>query len=82
MKEVRREGVKAARHLRGDLYEVRADSERVIYRVLFALEGERSQILLSLAAFNKKTQRTHLTQMRVAERRLQDWRSRSRAARS
>lgn len=82
MKEVRREGARAARHLHGDLYEVRADGERVVYRVLFATEGERGQVLLSLAAFNKKTQRTPPEQIRLAERRLHDWRSRSRAATS
>jgi phage-related protein len=80
MAEVRREGARAARHLRGEIYEVRADGERVIYRVLFATEGERGQVLLSLVAFNKKTQRTPPEQIRLAERRLRDWRSRSRAA--
>ncbi len=35
-----------------------------------------------LAAFNKKTQRTPPEQIRLAERRLRDWRSRSRAATS
>lgn len=80
MKEVRREGARAARHLRGDLYEVRADGERVIYRLLFAVEGERAQILLSLSAFKKKTQATPLEQIKLAERRLRDWRSRSRTA--
>jgi phage-related protein len=77
MQEVRREGARAARHLRDDLYEVRADGERVIYRVLFATEGERNQVLLSLSAFNKKTRRTPPEQIRLAERRLRDWRSRS-----
>ena len=43
MKEVRVEGVRAARHLQGELYEVRADGRRVIYRVLFAREGGRGQ---------------------------------------
>jgi phage-related protein len=57
MKEVRREGVRAARHLQGELFEVRADGERVIYRVLFAREGEQNQVLLSLVAFKKKTQK-------------------------
>ncbi len=80
MAEVRREGARAARHLRDDIYEVRADGERVIYRILFATEGNRSQVLLSLVAFNKKTQRTPPEQIRLAERRLRDWRSRSCAA--
>lgn len=48
MKEVRDHGLIAARHLRGEIYEVRADGDRVIYRVLFAAEGEREQILLAL----------------------------------
>jgi phage-related protein len=78
MQEVRREGAQAARHLRGDLFEVRADGERVIYRILFAREGVRGQILLSLVAFNKKTQKTPPQQIELAARRLHDWRSRAR----
>lgn len=80
MKDVRREGVTAARHLRGELFEVRADGDRVIYRVLFAQEGEHSQMLLSLVAFNKKTQKTPPAQIELAMRRLRDWRSRARRA--
>jgi phage-related protein len=80
MKEVRREGTRAARHLRGDLFEVRADGGRVIYRILFAREGERSQVLLSLVAFKKKTQKTPPAQIELAARRLRDWRSRARGA--
>jgi len=80
MKEVRVEGVRAARHLQGELYEVRADGRRVIYRVLFAREGERGQVLLSLVAFKKKTQKTPIAQIELAARRLRDWRSRSREA--
>lgn len=79
MKEVRREGISASRHLRGDIYEVRADGERVIYRVLFAQEGEHSQVLLSLEAFKKKTQRTPPEKIQLAERRLRDWRASSRS---
>jgi phage-related protein len=81
MQEVRREGLRAARHLREDIYEVRADGQRVIYRVLFATEGQQGQILLSLVAFNKKTQRTLPEQIRLAQRRLRDWRAHSRTAR-
>jgi hypothetical protein len=36
----------------------RRDGDRVIYRVLFAEEGSRGQVLLSLEAFKKKTQKT------------------------
>ena len=78
MAEVRRDGTRGARHLQEDIYEVRADGERVIYRVLFATEGNRNQVLLSLVAFNKKTQRTPPEQIKLAKRRLHDWRSRSR----
>ena len=78
MKEVRVEGVRAARHLQGELFEVRADGGRVIYRVLFAREGERGQVLLSLVAFKKKTQKTPPAQIELAARRLRDWRSRAR----
>jgi hypothetical protein len=34
MSEVRRDGLRAARHLRGELFEVRADGDHVIYRIL------------------------------------------------
>jgi len=78
MKEVRREGTRTARHLRGDLFEVRADGERVIYRILFAREGTHGQILLSLVAFNKKTRKTPPQQIQLAASRLRDWRSRAR----
>jgi len=78
MKEVRRRGMQAARHLSGEIFEVRADGERVIYRVLFATEGAHSQVLLSLVAFNKKTQKTPPAEIRLAQRRLGDWRSRRR----
>lgn len=36
MAEVRDRGLAAARHLDGDLWEVRVDGDRVIYRILFA----------------------------------------------
>jgi phage-related protein len=78
MQEVRREGTRAARHLRGELYEVRADGERVIYRILFAREGTHRQILLSLVAFNKKTQKTPPQQIELAASRMRDWRLRAR----
>lgn len=35
MRDVATVGVKAARHLRGDIYEVRADGDRQAYRLLF-----------------------------------------------
>lgn len=76
MAAVQRDGVLAARHLRGDIYEVRAKGDGSIYRVLFAREGRRGQVLLALSAFQKKTQRTPRREIELAGRRLTDWRAR------
>jgi phage-related protein len=46
--------------------------------LLFATEGRRSQILLALKAFEKKSQRTPPGTIALAETRLADWRSRAR----
>lgn len=48
MKEVATDGLTAARHLRGEIYELRADAERSSYRILLAVEGKRGQVLLVL----------------------------------
>ena len=77
MKDVQVNGLDAARHLQGDLYEVRADGRQATYRVLFATEGARSQVLLGLSAFSKKTQKTPSGEIALAERRLRDWRGRA-----
>lgn len=76
MREVKRKGLVAARHLDKEIYEVRADGKRVIYRVLFAPQGRDNRILLSLEAFKKKTQRTPIQSIRLAKRRLRDWEQR------
>jgi phage-related protein len=76
MEEVRDRGLRAARHLEGDIWEVRVDGDRVIYRILFAEEGSRGQVLLALDGFNKKTQTTPRTAIELAKRRLADWRRR------
>jgi phage-related protein len=76
MKDVTVEGLPVARHLRGDIYEVRADGDRASYRLLFALEGRRGTILLALEAFRKTSQKTPRRTIALAERRLGDWRSR------
>jgi phage-related protein len=78
MQEVREEGLVAARKLRGDIWEVRADGNRVIHRVLFSQEGRRGLVLLALAGFTKKTPRTPPDLIALAEKRLTDWRSRGR----
>jgi phage-related protein len=78
MADVRVNGLEVARHLGGHIWEVRATGDRVIYRVLFATEGTRSQILLALSTFNKKTQKTPPAEIALAQRRLADWRRRAR----
>jgi phage-related protein len=76
MKEVRQQGLQAARHLDGEIYEVRADGKGVIYRVLFAPQGNHKQVFLSLEALKKKTQKTPPQTIRLAKRRLLDWQRR------
>ncbi len=70
MNDVAEHGLKVARHLRNDIYEVRADGKDVIYRVLFATEGRNSQILLALEFFVKKSQKTPSAVIDTAETRL------------
>lgn len=76
MKEVRDHGTRYARHLDGDIWEVRASGDRVIYRVLFAEEGTRGRVLLALDAFDKKTQKTPPQRIATAKQRLRSWRTR------
>jgi phage-related protein len=82
MEDVRDQGLRAARHLDGDIWEVRVDGDRVIYRILFAEEGSRGQILLALDGFNKKTQKTPRATIELAKRRLTDWRQRGQQKRA
>jgi phage-related protein len=77
MKEVAVAGMSTARHLRGDIYEVRALAGTRSFRLLFAAQGRSAHILLALSAFEKKTQRTPHREIELAERRLRDWRSRA-----
>lgn len=81
MKEVAATGLTLARHVRGEIWEVRAFSETKGYRILFAPEGKKGRILLALEAFSKKTQKTPDRLLTLAERRLGDWRSRARRGR-
>jgi phage-related protein len=80
MKEVATRGLPAAKHLRGDLYEVRSDAATRSFRLLFSAEGRYSQVLLSLSAFVKKTQKT-VRELDLAESRLSDWHARGAAKR-
>ncbi len=81
MEEVAERGLEAARQLRGDIYEVRADGDRQAFRVLFAAEAYYGQVLLALHGFSKKTQKTPPQYIRLAETRLKDWRARGGAMR-
>jgi phage-related protein len=76
MREVSADGLMAAKHLRGDLYEVKADAATRSFRVLFAAEGKFAQVLLSLSAFVKKTQKTPKQELDLAATRLEEWRAR------
>jgi phage-related protein len=78
MREVREEGVAAAKHLRGEIYEARADTKDKWIRLLFATQGRFSQVLLSLSAFEKKTNKTPPQQLQLAEDRLESWKARGR----
>lgn len=82
MRQVRVHGTRRSRHLRGDIYEVRAFAGDRGYRMLFSVEGRLSQVLLSLHAFGKQTQGTPPGEMELAEKRLRDWRERGRRGRS
>jgi phage-related protein len=73
MKRVARDGLSAARHLRGSIYEVRVDGFDQIYRILFAPLGRYQQVFLSLEGFSKKTRKTPVAKIGIAERRLRDW---------
>ena len=79
MKDVCDHGVRTtARHLRGPLYEVRANGVDESYRLIFAQEGRKGRVLLALVVLSKKTQKTPERDLRLAERRLGDWRDRGR----
>ncbi len=76
MNEVAQQGTMAARHLRGQIWEVRAEGNRRIFRILFAEEGRFGQVLLALEGFAKTTRRTPPHLIDLAEERLRDWRER------
>lgn len=79
MRDVRNQGLSAAKHLRGEVYEVIADTKDHWIRILFAAQGRYSQVLLSLSAFAKKTNTTPKTELDLAEARLKSWKSRGKA---
>jgi phage-related protein len=80
MKEVQEEGTRVAHFLRNEIYEVRGRGRDRIYRILFSQEGKHEHILLALEGFPKKTEKVPEKEIRRAERRLADWRSRGQQA--
>ena len=79
MEYVREHGTSVARHVRQDMYEVRATYDTKAYRILFACEGRFHHVLLALNGFQKKTQQTPQAHIKLAEQRLADWRRRGKA---
>lgn len=78
MRDVRDHGVAAAKHLRGEVFEVVADTKDLWIRILFAQLGRYSHVLLSLNAFEKKTNKTPGREIELAETRLANWKARGR----
>ena len=76
LRDVQTRGLVAARHLRGPIWEVRAENGGQEFRVLFAPVGRNGLVLLSLSAFSKKTEKAPRRAIELAERRLRDWSAR------
>ena len=79
MREAALVGRSATRQVKGELREVRATRSRTRdqFRVLFVFEGRRDKVLLALVGFTKKTENTPEATIKLAERRLRDWRKRA-----
>jgi phage-related protein len=60
----------------GELRALRVFLDGQTYRVLYAHEGKRDQVLLALHAMQKKDRKLPLKAKRLAEKRLRDWRQR------
>lgn len=73
MEDVQDNGLKSARHLHGNIYEVRTVGNRVSLRILFAPQGRSKHVLLALVGFRKKAQKTPERTLRLAQSRLRDW---------
>ena len=82
MENVCQHGATVARHVRQGIYEVRATYDTKAYRILFPCEGRFQHVLLALNGFQKKTQQTPRTHIKLAEQRLADWRRRGKAKRA
>lgn len=71
---VKQGGLKAARHLVEDVYEVEAHGVDRSYRVLFSSEGSKGRILLTLVLLEKQTRKTPKSVIELAKRRRNAWR--------
>jgi phage-related protein len=76
MLDARNNELVAARHLRRDVYEARAEGRESSYGLLFAEEGQKGRVLLALHAMDKKTQGMPISAIDLAERRLSERRRR------
>lgn len=76
MKDAQDTGTSEGRHLRGAIYELRISGRANDYRVLYATEGNHQEILLALVAFPKRSQKTPIGSIDLAEKRLHAWRRR------
>jgi phage-related protein len=76
MARVREYGLSRARHVRGDIWEVRTVGRAEAFRVLFSPEGKKGRVLLAIEGFSKKSEKTPPQLIDLAERRLRDWRAR------
>ena len=77
MKDVQNNGKRVAKPLQDDIWEVKAHGTTETFRILFSAEGEKERVLLALEGFSKKTQKTPPETIRLAKRRLNEWRQRS-----
>lgn len=75
MKIVQQDGLKAARHLVEDIYEVEAHGIDNSYRLLFSSEGKKGRILLAVVLHEKRSQKTPPRVIDLAQRRRDRWRA-------
>jgi hypothetical protein len=72
MAEVRDRGLVAARHLEGDIWEVRVTGDRVIYRILFAEEGGARAGAAGARGVQEDNAEAPRAAIELAKRRLSD----------
>lgn len=72
---VQQDGLKAARHLIEDIYEVEAHGIDNSYRLLFSSEGKKGRVLLAVVLHEKHTLKTPPRVIALAKRRRDRWRA-------